>query len=114
LACQVGVKLGTSSPIEPRQGRPVRGKGSRDRQQGQSQPLLLQLQVPHEDQAAHLLHMYQETTSISGMLFGWWFSFCEPLWSRLVDSVGFLVVSLATLDPSILPLPLLQDSLISA
>ena len=33
-----------------------------------------------------------------------------PYGPRLVDPVGFLVMSLTPLDPSILPLPLLQDS----
>ena len=52
--------------------------------------------------------------SSSCMLFSWWFSLCEVLWLRLVDSVGLLVVPLTTLACSILSPTLPQDSLRSA
>ena len=68
-------KLGTSSPIEARQGSLIGGKGSKGRHQ--SQPLLQLLRIPHEDQDAYLLH---GPVSVPCMFFGWWFSFCEPLW----------------------------------
>jgi hypothetical protein len=57
LAYQVVVRLGSSSPIEDRRG-PVGGKCPKGRQQSQIQLLLPLLGVPHEDQAAQLLHMY--------------------------------------------------------
>lgn len=41
------------------------------------------------------------TWSSTCMLLGWWFSFCEPYWPRLVDS-GLLVVPLTPLCHSIL------------
>lgn len=48
---RVAVGLGTYSPIEVRQGCPVRSKGSKGRQYSQTQPLFLLLGAPHEDKA---------------------------------------------------------------
>jgi hypothetical protein len=100
LAYQVAVGLGQSSPIEAGQGSPVRGKGSKGRQQSQRQLLLLG--VPHEDQASHLLHMCRGC-SLVGVLVS-----VSSYRHRLVDSVDFLVMSLTPLVPSILPPPLQQ------
>ena len=47
--------------------------------------------------------------SVPCMLSGWRFSLCEPLWAQ-VDSVGFVVMSLTSLVPSILPPTLPHDS----
>ena len=60
LAYQVVIGLGTSSSTEARQGCPIKGKESKGRQQSQRQPLLLLLEVPHEDQAIHLLQICRE------------------------------------------------------
>lgn len=49
LAYQVVVGLELYS-VEARQGCPVRGKGSKGRNQSPPQPLLLLLEVSHEDQ----------------------------------------------------------------
>lgn len=42
-------------------------------------------------------------TSVPRMLPVWRFSICGPLWIGLVDSIGFLVLSLTPLAPKILP-----------
>jgi hypothetical protein len=56
LAHQVTAGLGTFSPTEARQGSPVKGTGSLGRQ------LLLQLlRDSHQEQAAYLLHMSEDT-----------------------------------------------------
>ena len=78
----------------------------------QSQSLLL-LGVPHEDQAAHMLHMYRGPKSIPCMLSGWQPRLCEFLCGPVVDSVGFPVMSLIPLAPSLLSSLLQQDSLSS-
>ena len=81
------------------------GKGDPKVGISHKQSLFQLLEVPHEDQAAHLLHMYRGARSIPCILSDWWVSLCEFLWAQVNDSVGFLVVC-----PSILPLPLLRDS----
>ena len=43
---------------------------------------------PHEDQTAHLLHVYERPSSSPCMFFGWWSSLRESQGSRLVDSVA--------------------------
>lgn len=55
-----------SSFIEYRQGILVRGKVSKGRQQSKRQPLLLMLEVPHENEAVDLLHMCGGPGSIPG------------------------------------------------
>jgi hypothetical protein len=50
MAYEVAVRLGTSSPIEARQGNPVGGKGPKGRQQHQRQLLLPLLGVPQKAQ----------------------------------------------------------------
>ena len=66
---------------------------------------------PIDDQLGHpLLHMKLEPqvlhvlSVIAGLVS------VDPYGSRLLDSVGFCEVSLTSLDPSILPLPLPEDS----
>lgn len=49
FAYQFSVALDTFSPTESRYGSPVRGKGSKGRQENQRQPLLLMLEVPHNN-----------------------------------------------------------------
>ena len=82
LAYQVTVGVGVSSPIEGRQGSPVRGKGSKGThegsQQNQRQPLLHLLGDTNDDQAAHQLHMYRGPRSVPYLLFSC-FSLFEPL-----------------------------------
>jgi len=73
-AHRVTAGLGTSSPTEARQGSPVMGMKSTGRQQSQEQRLPQLLRDPHEDQAAHLLHMFGKPRSSLCWLFGWWFS----------------------------------------
>lgn len=63
------------------------------------------LGVLHEGPGAQLLGMYIGSRSVLCMLSGCQFTFCE----LLDDSVGFLVVSMNPLAPSILP-ALLQGS----
>ena len=58
VAYQVAVGLGPSSPIEVRQGSPVKGKATEGRQR---QPLL-QVGASHEDQGTHLLHSIANIT----------------------------------------------------
>lgn len=57
LAHHVSGGLSSSSPTEVRQGSPVRVTGSTGRQQSQRRPSFQLLGDPHEDRAAHLLHM---------------------------------------------------------
>jgi len=57
-----------SSSTEARQGCPVRGKGSKDGQQSQRQPLLLLLEVPHEDQTVFLASVARNPQSGLRML----------------------------------------------
>ena len=59
LAHQIVIGLGAFSPTEARQGSLVRGKGSKGKQQSQSQLLLQLLEDPHGDHAAQLLHIYK-------------------------------------------------------
>jgi hypothetical protein len=78
LLPQLTVGLGTSSPIEARQGTPLGRTRSRDRQQTLDNHLLQLFGILHEDQAAHLLHMFRLPRSNPCMLFGWLFSLWEP------------------------------------
>ena len=74
-----------TSPIELRQGSLVREKGSKGMQWSQIHPLLFAqlLRVPHEDQAAHLLHTCRKPTSIIRTLLSCWISLCELLWAQV-------------------------------
>lgn len=72
------------------------------------------LGVPHEDQAVPLLHTCRKPRSISCVRLVGGAVSVSTYAPRLLDSVGFLVVSLVFLAPSILPLPLPADSLSSA
>ena len=67
-------RLSISFPTETQPDSPIRGKGSKYRQQSQRQTLFQMLGDLHEDQAAHLLQMCRGDL----MLFSWSFSFCEP------------------------------------
>lgn len=59
LAHQVFAELGTSSSTEARQSGPFRGTGSTDSQgTGSGKPPTPVVGGDHEDQAAHLLHMW--------------------------------------------------------
>lgn len=82
VAYQLVVGLGESSSTELGQRCPLRGKGSKGRQQSQSQLLSLLLEVLQEDQAADLPHMCRGFKSIALMLSGGWFSLwrfrCPP------------------------------------
>lgn len=73
-----------SSPIEAKQGSPVRVRESNVRQNVVRQPLVLLLGVLQKDQAAQLIHAHVHACSgprsIPGMVFGWQFSLYEPLW----------------------------------
>lgn len=69
---QVAVGLGTSSSTEARQGCPLGvWKPQAGRQQTQKQPLLQLLGNTHENQDAHLLHMWNGSRSSLCSLFGW-------------------------------------------
>lgn len=57
------------------------------------------------------LHRYRHPRSVPCLLFSWWFSLPEPHGPRLVDSEGFLVVSLTSPALLILPPSLPQDTL---
>lgn len=72
-----------SSPTEARHSSPASRKGSKGLCQSQRYPLLLLLGDPHDVQTAHLLFMYRGSKSISCMLFGQWFSVCEPPWAQV-------------------------------
>jgi hypothetical protein len=95
----VGLNLTLSSPTEARQGRPFRDTGSTGRQQDQGRPSS-SCWNPHEDQAAHLPHMFKGRgparvcslvgDSVSG----------SPQRSRLVGSVGVPVL-FRSLNPPI-------------
>ena len=78
-APQVTVALGTSSPTEARQSRPVRVTGSTGRQQSQTKP--------PQDKAAHLLHMCRGLgpALVCSLVDG---SFLGTI--RIVDSDGLL------------------------
>lgn len=106
MAHPVSEGLTASSSTEAPRGSPVRGRRASGRQLSQRQPPLHLLEDPHEEQAAHLPQMCREPRSSHRMLLGWWFSLWEPPHPRhglrLVDSVGFIVVSLTPLAPSIL------------
>lgn len=97
LTCQIIVRLGASSSVEVRQSNPVRGKGSKGRQQSQRQVQLLLLGVLHENQAAYVLHMCRGTRPVPCV--------CDssvsvsPYGPRLVDPIGFLVVSFSPFSP---------------
>ena len=79
LAHQVSAGLGTSSPTEARQSRPVRVTGSTGRQQSQTKP--------PQDKAAHLLHMCRGLgpALVCSLVDG---SFLGTI--RIVDSDGLL------------------------
>ena len=96
LAYQVSI-LDVSSSIETRQGNPVRGKGSKARQQSQRQPLLSLVGVPCGDQAEQLLCMYRGPRSVPYMLSPWWFNLYDPLWAQVS---WFCRFSYGVLDPS--------------
>lgn len=81
----------------------VREKGSKRRQQSQKQSLVLQLWIPHEDQAK-LLYISVGSPGLSHTCFlGGVSVSVNPYGPSLIDSVGFLVLSLTFLAPSILP-----------
>lgn len=112
LAYHATVGLSASSPNKARQGRPDRRVGSNGRQQSQQQPMLLLSGVSHENPSCmSVTYVYgglglSHTYSLVGGSV-----FVSPYGSRLVVPVGFPMVSLTSLVPSILPLPLPQDSL---
>jgi hypothetical protein len=86
------------------------GTRSKGPQQSERQLPLQLLGTPHEEQAAHLLHMCKGPRSSPFVL-----SVFESLHGhKSVDSVGLLVVALTPLAPSFLPPILLQDSPSSA
>jgi hypothetical protein len=92
LAYQVAIKLGVSSSIEVKQGSPVRGNRSKDRQQSETTPVPA-LGVLHEDPAVELLHIYIGPRTHAGSLVDSSVSM-SPYGPGFVDSVGFLLVSL--------------------
>jgi hypothetical protein len=107
MAYQVAVEIGVPSPIVARQGSPVRVKGSKITQQSQIQFLLLLLGVPHENLPAQQLTyilsdlgLFHACSLVVGSLYA------SPYGPKLVDSVGVLLVSLASLALSVFPLPL--------
>lgn len=74
-------------------GSPGRGRGSNGRHQSQRQPPLQLLGDTHEDQTAHLLHMYKGCRSSLCMVFGWWFSLCDP------PSLSFISAGIKGISP---------------
>jgi hypothetical protein len=102
LRYPVTVGLSSSSPTKAQLSSRVTERGSSNREQSQRQPPLQLLGDPHEDQGEHLLCMCRGPRSSPCMFFGWWFNLCEPLWARLVDSVGLIVMSLTPPAHSIL------------
>ena len=100
LGHPVTVGLSASSPTEAQPGSPVRGKGSKGRQQSQRQPMHPLLGGRHEDQAAHIWICRgwgpaPECSLVGGSVS---VSLHGP---RLVDSVGLPEVSLIPLVPSL-------------
>ena len=83
LAYQVLSGLNASSLSEARKSSLARGMRSKGSQWSQRQHPFQLLGDPHEDQAARLLQMCQWPRSSLHMLFGCWFSLCEPLWDQV-------------------------------
>ena len=86
-------------PLRPNKAAQL-GEGDPKAGKSWRQPTLRLLGDPHEDQAVHLLHMSREPRSNPCMLFGCGLVSVSPCGSRLVDSVGLLMVSLTPPAPS--------------
>jgi hypothetical protein len=86
-----------SSPTQAQPGSPAVRRGST-----KSEPPLLQLLGdPHEDQALPLLQMWRVSRYSPYMLFGCWFSLCDPSWAQVSWLCqGLLVVPLTPLAHS--------------
>jgi hypothetical protein len=102
LTYQVVAGLVTS-PTEAIQSSSVKGKESTGRQQNQRQPLFLLLEVPHEDQAVHLLHMCRGTRLVPAWCLVGGSVSVSPYVPRIVDFVGVFCGGLnlsGTFNPS--------------
>jgi hypothetical protein len=91
--------------------QPSRAKGPKCKQWNQRQPLLPAFGIPQEDQAIQLKHMSKGLIdqSHTSFLVGGLLS-VRPYQPKLVDDVGFLVVSLNPLMHTILPPSLSKNS----
>lgn len=68
------------SPLDARQGNPVKGKAFESMAQNHRQPLLLLGNLHKGQVAVKLLNMCKRPDSISFMISGWWLSLCELIW----------------------------------
>ena len=75
---------------------PIRGKGTKGRQQSQGQPLCQLLGDPYKNQATDLIQTCTGPRSSPCVLFGWWFGFCKHIW---VQVSWFCRSSCGVLDP---------------
>lgn len=103
LAPQVTLGLSISLPIEVRQGRPDRGKGSKGRQQRVSTPIVRELISTYHHQATYLLHTCRECKSVHGSSLVGGSVSGNSHGPGLVYSLCLLVVLLTPLVPLILP-----------
>jgi hypothetical protein len=101
LSHHVIARQEVSSPTEAKQGISVNGMGHTGRQHSQGQPQFQLLGEPHEDQAAHLFHIWGSVRPTHACsLIGGSVSGSTQLF-KLVDCIGLLVESLSL--PSVFP-----------
>jgi hypothetical protein len=117
-AHQESAGLTTSSPTEARLESPIRITGPTDRKKIQEEPQLWGWGRGGGPALRLSYICYIHICWGRGgaprwspcSLFGWWFGFREPLWVRLVDSIGLSVESISPLGTSVLSAPLRQES----
>lgn len=93
MTYQVAVRLGTSPLIESRLGNPIRGKGSKSRQESETAPANTVRSPTRTPSFTAVLHMQRVGQSHAGS----WFSLCESLRAQVGWFCGF---SCGVLDPS--------------